>query len=113
MQRISRKTELSTRLDQLLTSYAMAATAAGVAMLACAVPANARVVCGHSSASIVGEGTIPFNPAKSQFAPFNVAQTYFGGVGTTWNRAFFAPTRKEQVTYWPPITFLGLWQRAR
>ena len=94
MRRLPRKTELSSRLDQLLTSYAMAATAAGVAMLACAVPANARIVCGHSSASIVGEGTIPFNPAKSQFAPFNMAQTYFGGAGTTWNRAFLTPNTK-------------------
>jgi hypothetical protein len=52
------------------------------------------VVCGHSSSSIMGAGTIPFNPAKLQFAPFNLAQTYFGGAGTTWNRAFFTPNTK-------------------
>jgi len=93
--RRTEKSKLPPRIDRQLTSYAVAASAAGVALLACSLPADARVICRKSSESLLGTRTIPFNPANGQFPPFNLAQTfvresttggYFYG-----NRAFFSP----------------------
>jgi hypothetical protein len=94
-----RRAESSTRaswIDQQLNAYVVAASAAGVAFLACSLPANARVVCRTASNSLVGTETIPFNPAHEKFPPFNLAQTFpYPSVTQSgdfyWNRAFLTP----------------------
>jgi len=95
MQRSTNSAKLSAWLDKHLNSYAIAAGAAGVALLACSAPADARVICGKASLSLSGTETFPFNPAKLKFPPFNLAQTYLKSTSTlqqfVWNRAFFTP----------------------
>ncbi len=99
MQRSKNIVTLPTSLEQKLHSYAVAASAAGVALFACAVPANARIICGQPSLLLQGNETFPVNPAKQQYAPFNLAQTwtYYQACNATacwttlWNRAFFTP----------------------
>jgi hypothetical protein len=94
-----RRAENSTRaswIDQQLNAYIVAASAAGVAFLACSLPANARVVCRTASNSLLGTETIPFNPAHEKFPPFNLAQTFpYPSVTQSgafyWNRAFLTP----------------------
>lgn len=84
-------------LNQRLSAYALAAGAAGVAALACTVPADAAPVCGSPLAQILSTGTFPLNPTGQFAPPFNVAQTTYSYVGSTtsvnnslwWNRGFF------------------------
>jgi len=93
--RRTENSKLPPRIDRQLHGYAVAASAAGVALLACSLPADARVICRKSSESLLGTQTIPFNPANGQFPPFNLAQTFFRGSTTSGyaygNRAFFIP----------------------
>jgi len=99
MQRSKNITELPAKLERQLRSYAVAASAAGVALLACAAPVNARIVCGKPGLLLQGNETFPVDPAKQQYAPFNLAQTwtYRQSCGRSscwtylWNRAFFTP----------------------
>ena len=81
-------------LRHRLDSYALAAGAAGVALLACSVPATAAPVCKSISVELLGTGTYAFNPARQRFAPFNIAQTFesiSSHTSTAGNRAFFTP----------------------
>ena len=81
-------------LRHRLDSYALAARAAGVAVLAYSVPATAAPVCKSISVELLGTGTYAFNPARQQFAPFNIAQTFesvSSHTSTAGNRAFFTP----------------------
>jgi hypothetical protein len=91
---------LSDSLDRRLNSYALAAGAAGVALLACSAPAaEAAPVCKTTSVPLFRSATYPFNPAGQALAPFNIGQStvdYTGSAGysssvVNWNRAFFAP----------------------
>ena len=89
--RQSENSKLASRIDQQLNAYAVAASAAGVALLACSLPADARVICRTTSNSLLGTLTIPFNPANEKFPPFNLAQTFPIPSGTSssafyWNR---------------------------
>jgi hypothetical protein len=86
---------LSLQLERHLSTYAVAAGAAGVALLACAVPADAAPVCHVSTATLSGGATtFALNPALQIPAPFNLAQT-FSEVSTmsrlAESRAFFTP----------------------
>lgn len=86
---------LSWPLERHLTTYAFAAGAAGVAVLACAAPADAAPVCHVSTATLSGGATtFALNPALQTPAPFNLAQT-FSDVSTVSrlaeSRAFFTP----------------------
>jgi hypothetical protein len=63
-------------IHQRLNGYILAASAAGVAMLACSLPAEGSPVCRQIDFTILGTGTFAFNPAGSPVAPFNVAQTF-------------------------------------
>ena len=93
--RRTENSKLPPRIDRQLHGYAVAASAASVALLACSLPADARVICKKSSESLLGTRTIPFNPANGQFPPFNLAQTFFRASTTSGyvygNRAFFIP----------------------
>jgi hypothetical protein len=94
--RRAENSKLASRIDQQLNAYAVAASAAGVALLACSLPADARVICRTTSNSLLGTLTIPFNPANEKFPPFNLAQTFPVPSGTSsiafyWNRAFLTP----------------------
>ena len=103
MQRSKNIVQLCTSLEQQLRSYAVAASAAGVALLACVMPANARIICGRPGLLLQGNETFPVNPAKQQYAPFNLAQTwiYWTSCDQTscfthlWNRAFFTPNAAD------------------
>lgn len=83
-------------LVRRLDAYALAATAAGVGLFACPLPAEGTVVCKDLSVTLLGNDTLPLNPANQAIAPVNLAQTTFyfysfsSGLGF-WNRGFFLP----------------------
>lgn len=86
-------------LSKRLSGYAAAATAAGVATLACALPAEGTPVCKSVSADLFHTSSYPINPAGLKAAPFNLAQTTYSYFHSTtgfshlswWNRGFFTP----------------------
>jgi hypothetical protein len=92
---------LSTALSQKLNAYALAAGAAGVAMLACAMPAEGEPICKEYSAQLTHTNNLPLYLTQPAVAPFNIAQgtnsSFFSftttGVGILqwWNRGFFTP----------------------
>jgi hypothetical protein len=90
-------TVLSDSLHRQLSGYALAAGAAGVAALACAPQAEAAPICKNLSIQILGNNTLPFNPAGEKFPPFQIAQTTFGTFTSAysresqWDRGFFTP----------------------
>ena len=67
---------LAGHLLSRLNSYGLAASAAGVALLACSNSAEAAPVCGSLSVTLRNTDTYAFNPAFQKQAPFNVAHTY-------------------------------------
>jgi hypothetical protein len=84
-----------------LNAYALAAGAAGVAALACAMPAEGTPICKTTSAELAQTTSVPLSPTGRGVAPFNIAQSTNStfrsftttGVGTWmwWNRGFFTP----------------------
>ncbi|HVI10309.1 MAG TPA: hypothetical protein VND65_18615 [Candidatus Binatia bacterium] len=92
---------LSEGLCQRLHSYALAAGAAGVSVLACAPAATASPVCKSLSDELVHTNYLPLYLGGATVPVFNVAQatnTTFVSFSTTglgvlfwWNRAFFTP----------------------
>jgi hypothetical protein len=94
-----RPAKLPASLERRLNSYAIAAGAAGVALLACATPsAEAAPVCKTVSVPLFRSATYPLNPAGQSIAPFNIGQSTSLSFGSgysssfiNWNRAFFAP----------------------
>jgi hypothetical protein len=86
--------ELPEQLHHRLNSYALAAGAAGVAILACSVPVDAAPVCTKLHIDLVGTDTYALNPAHQRVPPFNVVETYNNVSslpGAFWNRGFFIP----------------------
>jgi hypothetical protein len=86
----------SNSLNQRLNTYALAAGAAGVALLACSVPSEATPVCKNISFMFsIGEtNTYALNPADLRIAPFNIVQTYAAlssHTSTRFNRGLFTP----------------------
>jgi hypothetical protein len=90
---------ISDPLARCLNAYAIAAAASGVAVLACAMPAEGAPVCKTLSIDLQSSATFPLNPANQFAAPFNVAQSvyafsfYTTGISQFfwWNRGFFEP----------------------
>jgi hypothetical protein len=92
---------LSEPLSNKLNAYALSAGAAGVAVLACAMPADGTVICKTTSAELAQTTSVPLSPTGRGVAPFNIAQSTNStfrsftttGVGTWmwWNRGFFTP----------------------
>lgn len=90
---------LSEQLTRRLGGYALAATAAGVATLACVMPAEGTAICKSVDYDLFATATYPINPAGQFAAPFNVAQTTYTYFHSTtgishfswWNRGFFTP----------------------
>ena len=92
--RAVKPSELSRPLHRHLNSYALAASAAGVTLLACSVPAGAVPVCKNLAVTLPGTDTYSFNPANQRFAPFNIAHTFNNISSLTsnfWNRGFLTP----------------------
>jgi hypothetical protein len=93
----SSRMKLPEALNRQLSAYAIAAGAAGVAILACSAKADAAPVCKTLSIAISATNTYPLNPALQPAAPFNIAQTTLlyvtSGYGRSywWNRGFFIP----------------------
>ena len=87
--------QLKEPLHHRLDAYALAATAAGVGLLACAFPAEATTVCNSASITLARTASFPLNPAHQQAAPFLVAQTTFyfsySSGPAFWDRGFFEP----------------------
>lgn len=86
--------ELPEHLHRRLNSYALAGSAAGVAILACSIPVDAAPVCKTVYVKLVGTDTYALNPAHQLIPPFNVAETWkdVSSLTTTfWNRGFFIP----------------------
>lgn len=85
--------KLSRPLENRLTAYALGASAAGVAVLACSLPAEAAPVCKNLSVELSYTATFPLNPAGQSIAPLNIAQSYHtfsSHTNTGINRGFFA-----------------------
>jgi hypothetical protein len=77
-----------------LNNYALGASAAGVALLACSNVAEAAPVCGSLSVTLNYTDTYPFNPAHQKLPPFNVAHSYNEISSHTQSRrarGFFTP----------------------
>jgi hypothetical protein len=86
--------KLSDSLHRSLSAYALAAGAAGVAVLACSGSAEAAPVCKNPNLTIPGTNTYALNPAGQQIAPFNIAQTFNNPSSMSfgwWNRDFLTP----------------------
>jgi len=75
--RVKRPARLSEALNRSLNGYSLAAAAAGVSILASAMPAEGAPVCGNISTLLEHTNTLPFNPAGQPASPFNFAQTTF------------------------------------
>ncbi|HEV3306195.1 MAG TPA: hypothetical protein VGZ91_07125 [Candidatus Sulfotelmatobacter sp.] len=92
---------LSDALSRRLNAYALAAGAAGVAVLACSTPAEAAPVCKTVGAQLTRTSTFPLYLIDPAIPAFNIAQgtnaTFrsgtLTGIGTIfwWNRGFFTP----------------------
>jgi hypothetical protein len=88
---------LSGPLNQRLAAYALAAGAAGVAVLACSGSAEAAPVCKSLSTEIPSTNTYPLNPAGQAAPPFDIVNTTLQYVTSAydrffwWNRGFFIP----------------------
>jgi|SRR5579863_2089804 len=99
--RVKPAARLSDALSTRLNAYALAAGAAGVAMLACAAPADAAPVCKTVGAQLTRTSTFPLYLIDPAIPAFNIAQgtnaTFrsgtLTGIGTIfwWNRGFFTP----------------------
>jgi hypothetical protein len=77
-----------------LNDYTLAATAAGVTVLACSMSVEAAPVCGSLSVTLNFTDTYAFNPAHQKLAPFNVAHSYNEISSHTQSRrarGFFTP----------------------
>jgi hypothetical protein len=97
-ERYSSRSRMPARLSQALENsiggYVLAATTAGVATLALAIPAEGAPVCKNLSAVLNYTATFAFSPARQSVAPFNVAQSFhtFSTLTSTGiNRGFFTP----------------------
>lgn len=85
--------QLSRPLDSRLGSYALAASAASIASLIIAIPAEAAPVCKSLSAVLDYSGTYAFSPAGQRVPQFNIAQSYetfSTHTSTGSNAGFFA-----------------------
>ncbi len=87
-------TEIPEKLRAHLTAYALSAGAAGVALLASTVTADAAPVCTQSTVVLPSTQSFPLNPAEQEIAPFNVAEVSSNVSSLTccyWNRGFLTP----------------------
>jgi hypothetical protein len=95
--RVKNVAKLSEALHERLNGYALAAGAAGVALLACSPSAEAAPVCKNLSITLHSNDTYALRPANQTFPPFQIAQTDSRYLSSTynrfysWNRAFFTP----------------------
>jgi hypothetical protein len=63
-------------IHQRLNGYMLCASTAGVAILACSLPAEGSPVCLQVGFTLQGTDTYALNPVLSPVAPFNIAQTF-------------------------------------
>jgi hypothetical protein len=99
--RVKSPTRLSEPLGQKLNAYGLAAGAAGVAVLACAMPAEGAPVCKTLSTGLHHSNYFPLYLPGTTAAPFNIVQTTNSQLVTFtsysifsafwWNRGFFTP----------------------
>jgi hypothetical protein len=98
--RARKPSELPEPLHCRLSSYALAASAAGVTLLACSAPASAAPVCKNLFVTLSGTDTYSLNPSRQPFAPFNIGQTFDNVSSLTiayWNRGFLTPNSAKAV----------------
>jgi hypothetical protein len=85
--------KLSESLHHQINAYCLAASAAGVGLMALAQPATARVVHGRIDFALCGNESYPFNPAGQRITPLF---RFWGGFSYTsvnsfsWVRAGFS-----------------------
>jgi hypothetical protein len=99
--RLRTATRLPEALNQRLNAYALCAGAAGVAVLACAMPAEGASICKKLSVQLAGNSSFalylpgnapaPFNIAQSTNSTFRSGSTTGRGTFMWWNRGFFTP----------------------
>ena len=98
--RARKPSKLPELLHRHLNSYTLAASAAGVTLLACSAPAGAAPVCKNLAVTLAGTDTYSLNPASQQFVPFNIAHTFDNVSSLTsafWNRGFLTPNSARAV----------------
>lgn len=82
---------LSESLTRRLNSYTLIAGAAGVAMLAASIPADAKVINEQINFALSGDQIYDFNPAHQTTPPFLFMGSFINRSNTWWNRAWFQP----------------------
>jgi hypothetical protein len=93
--------ELAQTLFGHISGYCLAASAAGVAVIACSSPVEAAPVCTTTTISFSDTMSYALNPASQKVAPFNVVQTY-NNVSSMSHyvelRGFFSPNTPSANT---------------
>jgi hypothetical protein len=74
--RFNEPSTLCGAIHQRLNGYMLCASTAGVAILACSLPAEGSPVCLQVGFTLQGTDTYALNPVLSPVAPFNIAQTF-------------------------------------
>src|SRR6516162_3456281 len=94
MQRLPRRRKTAFRSSLVLeqiSAYTLAASAAGVGILALAPPAEAKVVHQQLGVSLTGISNYSFNPAHQAAAPFSFSGSFINRTNTWWNRVWLHP----------------------
>ncbi len=84
------KAHVSESFLRRLNSYAVAAGAAGMAIVA-TMPAEARIINEQINFPLFGNQEYDFNPAEESLAPFIFQGSFINRTNAWWNRAFFQP----------------------
>jgi hypothetical protein len=87
--------KLSESLNRQLNCYALAATAAGVSLLALGQPCAARIIHKQIGFSLEGIQQYRFNPANQAHAPFLFSGSFMNRTSAWWNRDWFVATASD------------------
>ena len=93
--------KLAPTLFGRVSGYCLAASAAGVAVIACSSPVEAAPVCTTTTISFLDTMSYALNPASQKVAPFNVVQTYNNVSSHSHSvelRGFFTPNTPSANT---------------
>lgn len=79
---------LSESAHQRLNMYALAASAAGVSLLALAPPSEAKIVHHQIGVALQGNSYYLFNPANQSVSPFSFVASFINRTSAWWNRVW-------------------------
>jgi len=97
----------SKSLQQRLNMYGLAASAAGVGLLALAQPSEAKIVHHQIGVALEGNENYPFNPAHQAVAPFSVVGSFINRSSEWWNRVWLRPNTQYAGALLAKNQFVG------